>query len=53
VSTNKPQQARWAIKLEEFNFKMKFVEGKKNGKADALTRMPEATSDRETPKTVL
>jgi hypothetical protein len=53
VSTDKPQQVRWAIKLEEFDFKIKFVEGKTNGKPDALTRMPGATTTREAPQTVL
>jgi hypothetical protein len=46
VSTDKPQQARWAIELEEFDFKIKFIEGKTNGKPDALTRMPGATTIR-------
>jgi hypothetical protein len=53
VSTDKPQQARWAIELKEFDFKIKFVEGKTNGKPDALTRMPGAATIREAPQTVL
>jgi hypothetical protein len=34
------RQARWAEKLSEFNFKIIPRPGTKNGKADALTRMP-------------
>ena len=34
------RQARWAEKLADFNFKIMYRSGKSNGKADALTRMP-------------
>ena len=34
------RQARWAEKLAEYNFKIMYRTGKSNGKADALTRMP-------------
>jgi hypothetical protein len=53
VSTDKPQQAPWAIELEKFYFKIKFVEGKNNRKPDALTRMPGASTNRKEPQTVL
>ena len=33
-----PRQARWAEFLSEFNFKVMYQTGKKNDKADALTR---------------
>ena len=35
-----PRQARWAEFLSEFNFKVTYQTGKKNDKADALTRKP-------------
>ena len=35
-----PRQARWAEFLSEFNFKVTYQIGKKNDKADALTRKP-------------
>ena len=35
-----PRQARWAEFLLEFNFKVTYQTGKKNEKADALTRKP-------------
>ena len=40
MSTKKltPRQARWAEFLSEFNFKVTYQTGKKNDKADALTR---------------
>ena len=34
------RQARWAEFLSEFNFKVTYQSGKKNDKADALTRKP-------------
>ena len=34
------RQARWAEKLSEFNFKIIPRPGTKNGKADALIKMP-------------
>ena len=34
------KQARWAEFLSEFNFKVTYQTGKKNEKADALTRKP-------------
>lgn len=34
------RQARWAEKLASYNFKIMYREGKKNDKADALTRRP-------------
>ena len=36
------RQARWANTLAEFNFKIHHVEGRKNMKADALTRMADS-----------
>ena len=41
--TNKtltPRQVRWANFLSQFNFKIRYRPGKKNGKADYLSRMP-------------
>ena len=35
-----PRQARWAEFLSKFNFKVTYQTGKKNEKADALTRKP-------------
>ena len=35
-----PRQARWAEFLSEFNFVVTYQSGKKNDKADALTRKP-------------
>ena len=35
-----PRQARWAEFLSEFNFVVTYQNGKKNDKADALTRKP-------------
>ena len=35
-----PRQARWAEFLSKFNFKVTYQTGKKNDKADALTRKP-------------
>ena len=35
-----PRQARWAEFLSEFNFIVTYQSGKKNDKADALTRKP-------------
>ena len=35
-----PRQVRWAKFLSEFNFKVTYQSGKKNDKADALTRKP-------------
>ena len=35
-----PRQARWVEFLSEFNFKVTYQTGKKNDKADALTRKP-------------
>ena len=35
-----PRQPRWAEFLSEFNFKVTYQTGKKNDKADALTRKP-------------
>ena len=35
-----PRQAKWAEFLSEFNFKVTYQTGKKNDKADALTRKP-------------
>ena len=35
-----PRQAKWAEFLSEFNFKVMYQTGKKNDKADALTRKP-------------
>ena len=42
ITTKKltPRQARWAEFLSEFNFKVTYQTGKKNDKADALTRKP-------------
>lgn len=34
------RQARWAEKLADFNFKIRYRDGKSNRKADALTRLP-------------
>ena len=42
------RQARWAEKLADFNFKIMYRSGKSNGKADALTRMPNSVpADRQ------
>jgi hypothetical protein len=35
-----PRQVRWANFLSQFNFKIQYRPGKKNGKADYLSRMP-------------
>ena len=35
-----PRQARWAKFLSEFNFVVTYQSGKKNNKADALTKKP-------------
>ena len=35
-----PRQARWAEFLSEYNFIISYQSGKKNEKADALTRKP-------------
>ena len=42
MSTKKltPRQARWAEFLSEYNFVISYQSGKKNKKADALTRKP-------------
>ena len=34
------RQARWALFLSEFNFKIQYQTGPRNAKVDALTRMP-------------
>lgn len=42
------RQARWAEKLADYNFKIMYRTGKSNGKADALTRMPNSVpTDKE------
>jgi hypothetical protein len=53
VGTDRPQQARWAIKLEEFNYVIKFVKGKNNCKADALTRTTDPEKDDHLPDRVI
>ena len=35
-----PKLARWLIALEEFEFTITYREGKRNGNADAMTRIP-------------
>ena len=42
ITTKKltPRQARWAEFLFEYNFLISYQSGKKNNKADALTRKP-------------
>ena len=48
MSTKKltPRQVKWAEFLSEFNFVISYQSGKKNDKADALTRKPnECTTD--------
>ena len=43
-----PRQVRWAEFLSEFNFVISYQSGKKNDKADALTRKPnEQPTDNE------
>ena len=35
------RQARWALYLSQFNFRLKHVPGKSMGKADGLSRRPD------------
>ena len=37
------RQARWSEKLADYNFKIRYRPGRKNERADALTRMPGST----------
>ena len=39
------RQARWSEKLAEYNFKIRYRPGRKNERADALTRMPGSTPE--------
>eukprot|EP01050_Picozoa_sp_SAG11_P025185 SAG11_NODE_5599_length_1512_cov_18.397735_2_plen_49_part_00 len=34
--------ARWAIKLSEYNYKIRYIKGKDNGIADLLSRLVSA-----------
>jgi hypothetical protein len=36
---------RWALQLEEFNYKIQYKEGRKNCNADAMSRLPEEDPD--------
>ena len=49
ITTKKltPRQARWAEFLSKFNFVVTYQTGKKNDKADALTRRPNEQSASE------
>jgi hypothetical protein len=42
-----PKLTRWLIQLEAFNFIVKYKEGRKNGNADVMSRLPEEPEARE------
>lgn len=42
---NPSSKFRWALQLEEFNYKIQYKEGRKNGNADAMSRLPEEDPD--------
>ncbi|XDV53693.1 hypothetical protein PO909_022129 [Leuciscus waleckii] len=47
------RQARWSLFFSRFNFKITYRPGSKNGKADALSRQFDGTSDHAKPESIL
>ena len=38
---------RWAFRIKQFNFKIKYRKGEENANADALSRLPQENEDPE------